>query len=80
MIRGFENISDVTIYGESSPIIGKIVCANISLINEVTDQKEFIRNLKLFCNERMSRFKIPVKIKVVEKEQYTDRFKKKRRL
>ena len=55
--------------------MGNIVCANVRLVNSV-DKKSFIVQLKRYCKEKLQSFKVPVKIKIIDKHQYSDRFKK----
>ena len=77
VIQEISNVSEVTVYGEKNPILGNIVCAKISLIEE-TNKLEFIKQVKKFCKERLQKYKIPVKINIENKKQYNYRFKKTR--
>ena len=52
-----------------------MICADIRLI-KAEDKKEFISRLKYFCKQNMEKFKIPVKIEIVQNDQFNDRFKK----
>ena len=69
------NISDVTVFGEKNPLIGNIICAKVKLI-EPRDQKEFAMELKKYCQQKLEKFKVPVKVTFVDEEQFGDRFKK----
>jgi long-chain acyl-CoA synthetase len=75
VIQEMDNIADVTVYGEKNPIIGNIVTAKISLSQDEPPKELSIR-LKAFCRERLDAYKIPVKVKIVEKAQHSERFKK----
>jgi acyl-coenzyme A synthetase/AMP-(fatty) acid ligase len=77
VIIQFQNVSDATVFGEKNPITGNIVCAKIGLKNPV-DKKEFVKNLKNHCRERLQSYKVPVKIIITNEIQHTGRFKKKR--
>ncbi|MGZ3796331.1 MAG: ANL family adenylate-forming protein, partial [Pseudobdellovibrionaceae bacterium] len=77
IIQEINNVSEVTVYGEKNPLIGTIVCAKIKLVNPENSQ-DFTTRLKLFCSSRMERFKIPVKIAIIDDHQFGDRFKKTR--
>lgn len=77
VIQEMDNVEDVTIYGEKNPITGNIVCAKVSLI-EVEDRKVFTTRLKTYCRERLQNYKVPVKVKLIEERQYSERFKKNR--
>ena len=70
-----DNIADVTVYGEKNPIIGNIVCAKVRLTKD-ENKKSVISHLKKYCRKRLQNYKVPVKIKIVGEEQYSDRFKK----
>jgi acyl-CoA synthetase (AMP-forming)/AMP-acid ligase II len=75
VIQEFDNVMEVTVYGEKNPLMGNIVCAKIRL-KVPEEKKEFISKLKLFCKQRLQSFKIPVKVLIEEQEQYNERFKK----
>lgn len=81
VILQMDNVADVLVYGESNPIIGKIVAAKVKLIN-IENSKDFAKNLKKFCRERLENFKVPVKIAIVnnDMEFHGERFKKQRNL
>ena len=79
VIQGMENVAEVTVYGEKNPIMGNIVCANARLLKS-EDKKLFITRLKKYCNEKLQNYKIPVKVKIIEQEQYSRRFKKNRQI
>jgi acyl-CoA synthetase (AMP-forming)/AMP-acid ligase II len=75
VIQGIANVSEVTIYGEKNPILGEIVCAKVSLLND-EDPKTFNKRLRQYCNGKLERYKIPVKVDLVSEKQHSDRFKK----
>ena len=77
VILEFENVEDVTVFSEKNPITGNIVCATIRVKN-ITGEKEFIKSLKKFCRSKLESFKVPVKIKITNELQHSERFKKKR--
>ena len=56
-------------------IMRNIVCAKVRLTKD-ENKKSFISHLKKHCQKRLQNYKTPVKIKIVEKELYSDRFKK----
>ncbi|MCK4827902.1 long-chain fatty acid--CoA ligase, partial [bacterium] len=76
-IQEIENVAEVTVYGEKNPIIGNIVCAKVTLIKQ-EDKKQIIARIKTYCSSKLQRYKVPVKIKVIEGIQHTERYKKKR--
>ena len=72
-----DNVVEVTVYSEKNQIVGQIVCAKVRLQND-EDSKVFKSRLSKYCRERLQSFKIPIKVKIVENELYSDRFKKMR--
>ena len=78
VILELDNIADVTVYGEKNPIMGNIVCAKITPIHQPEDSKEFIAGVKTYCKTKLQSFKVPVKIKLSDENQYGERFKKAR--
>ena len=78
VIQEMENVSEVTVYGESNAIVGNIVCARVNLVGP-EDRREFARRLKRFANGRLARYKVPVKVSITETPQHGERFKKIRR-
>jgi acyl-coenzyme A synthetase/AMP-(fatty) acid ligase len=73
----FPGVRDARVFGESNPLMGNIVVAEISIEHE-NNNRDFVKQLKSYCVENMERFKIPVKFSLVEHELYSDRLKKKR--
>jgi len=78
VIQQHKDIAEVIVYGEKNPIMGNIVCANISLIQSCTDEKDFVKKLKKFCRERLPAYQVPVKINLMHGNLYGERFKKNR--
>lgn len=75
IILKLDNVAEVRVYSKKNPIIGNMICADIRLIKN-EDKKEFTSRLKNFCKQNMEKFKIPVKIQIVQKNQFNDRYKK----
>ncbi|OHD14649.1 MAG: o-succinylbenzoate--CoA ligase [Spirochaetes bacterium GWB1_36_13] len=71
-------ISDCMVYGERNPITGQIVVADLVLKDGVESGK-IKKEVRNFCKEKMDTYKIPVKINVVDKTNFSERFKKIRR-
>jgi len=78
VIQSLDNVADVAVVGEKNPITGQIVCADVILKN-AEDAREFTARLKAHCRARMQNYKVPVKVRVLDKELHGDRFKKMRR-
>lgn len=77
IILGLENIGEVIIYGENNPILGNIVCAKVTLVED-EDKKSVVSRIKKHCKIYLEPYKVPIRISISSKEQYSMRFKKKR--
>ena len=77
VIQAMDNVLEVTVYGEKNLLIGNLVCAKVRLV-KAQDPQEFAAALKSFCAARLDRFKVPVKVVVIDQQQFGDRFKKAR--
>ena len=75
IILKVNNISEVTVFSEKNPIMGNMVCANVRL-HEFEEKKIIIKKIKTMCLKYLQKYKIPVKITIVDKDQYNARFKK----
>lgn len=70
------NVIDAVVYGQSHPLSGKVVCADIVRVPS-DDEDSAVRTLiRKFCNERLESYKVPVKIKFVEGPLTGDRQKR----
>jgi long-chain acyl-CoA synthetase len=81
VIKGLEDVADVTVFGEKNPITGNIVCADVLPAFELPgpERKSFIAKVKRHCRENLENYKVPVKVNLVTDQQYSERFKKIRR-
>jgi len=77
IITEVEGVKDVLVRGEKNPIMGEVVAAYVSLL-ENTEKKAIKKRIIDLCERRLEDYKIPVKISFVEKELFGDRFKKNR--
>lgn len=68
-------IADCLVSGESSPITGQIVCAQVVLAPDA-DPAAIRQQVRLFCRDRLAGYKVPVKVEVVARTNFSDRFKK----
>jgi long-chain acyl-CoA synthetase len=78
VLMQMKNIKDVIVRGERNPITGNIVVARVNLL-EPEDSVTLKRRIRAFCKDKLARFKIPVKVEIVEGDQFSARFKKMRR-
>jgi long-chain acyl-CoA synthetase len=77
-IQELDVVEEATVFGEKNPLIGNIVCAKVRT-SEPVDHGELVAAVKRHCSERLERFKVPVKVSVVDEVEHSDRFKKLRR-
>lgn len=77
VLMQMDNVKDITVYGEKNPITGHIVAARVNLF-QPEDRNELKKRMRLFCRGKLASYKIPVKIEVTGKEQFSARYKKMR--
>jgi acyl-coenzyme A synthetase/AMP-(fatty) acid ligase len=70
-------IKDCTVFGEYNPITGQMVVAKI-FFEESLKISEAKRRVTAFCSDKLDRYKIPAKIILIDKLEFSGRFKKKR--
>ncbi|MFA6760121.1 MAG: fatty acid--CoA ligase family protein [Sulfuricurvum sp.] len=76
VILTLDAVDDVMVYGEANAITGQSVVCDVVLNKGVENIKKTIR---LFCRDKIEAYKIPTRVNVVEKTNFSDRFKKIRR-
>jgi long-chain acyl-CoA synthetase len=73
------NIQNVAVFAKSHSIMGQVVHAQVSVI-EPEDPLQLSERLRKFCNERLAKYKVPLRFSVVnDDQQHNARFKKIRR-
>jgi long-chain acyl-CoA synthetase len=72
-----DNIKDATVRGERNSITGQIVVARINLI-EPEERTSVHRRVREFCRSRLEQYKVPLRVEIVEGNQFTGRYKKSR--
>jgi acyl-coenzyme A synthetase/AMP-(fatty) acid ligase len=73
VILSIPSIDDCMVYSESNVITGQTVVCDVVLHEPKENIKKLIR---LFCKDKLDAFKIPTKVNVVEKTNFSERFKK----
>ena len=76
VILSIEEISDCMVYAEKNAITGQTVVCDVVLNKNIENIKKRVR---VFCKDRLDAYKIPTKVNVVDKTNFSDRFKKIRR-
>jgi acyl-coenzyme A synthetase/AMP-(fatty) acid ligase len=77
VIQELEFITDVEVYGEKNPLSGNIVCARVK-VDDPSNFNKLKENIKSHCSSKLERFKVPIKIKMVDQNLHSFRFKKMR--
>jgi acyl-coenzyme A synthetase/AMP-(fatty) acid ligase len=77
VVQEMREVAEVSVYGEKNAIMGQIVCATIRL-RESRDARQFHRELRQFCGQRLQEFQIPVRVRLVENALHGERFKRNR--
>jgi long-chain acyl-CoA synthetase len=78
VVQEMPEVAEVSVYGEKNAITGQIPCAAVRL-REPRDARQFHRELRQFCRQRLQQFEIPVRVMLVENAMHGERFKKNRR-
>src|SRR5438093_2203444 len=78
VVQEMQEVAEVSVYGEKNAIVGEIVCAAVRL-RKPRDARDFQRELRQFCRQRLQEFQIPIRIRLVERATHGERFKKNRR-
>ncbi|TLT08743.1 long-chain fatty acid--CoA ligase [Aliarcobacter thereius] len=73
VILNLDFVDDCMVYGEKNAITGQTVVCDVVLNKELENIKKTIR---LFCKDRLDAYKIPTKVNIVDKTNFSDRFKK----
>ena len=76
IILTMNDIDDCMVYGEKNIITGETVVCDVVCKNEIQNIKVLIRK---FCKDKLDNYKIPTKVNIVDKTNFTHRFKKIRR-
>ena len=72
------NVSDVTVYGEPHPLLGRIVAARVTT-HTPEDPNALRARIREFCLERLAPYKVPVRVLPASGAVHNDRFKRMRR-
>lgn len=70
-------IQDCLVYGQNNPLTGQSVCVKIVLQkNENLNALEAKKRIRMFCKDKLTSYKIPTKVEIVQKLEISERFKK----
>jgi acyl-CoA synthetase (AMP-forming)/AMP-acid ligase II len=79
VLQSMENVGDVAVSSEPNPITGQIVKAAVFLTKE-EKVYDFKKRMKLFCKDKLQKYKIPQKVIISSQRLHSERFKKMRKL
>lgn len=77
VLLGMDEIEDCLVYGEQNAITGQSVSCDVVLKHGI-DDSGFKILVRKFCKDKLDNFKIPTRVNVVQKTEFTERFKKSR--
>jgi len=70
-----DNVRDVTVYGEPNAITGAAVAARV-VLDQAESTDALMKRIRVHCRDRLARFKIPVRVEIVEQADVSARFKR----
>ena len=77
VLLGMDEIEDCLVYGEQNAITRQSVSCDVVLKSGVkADGLKIL--VRKFCKDKLDNFKIPTRVNVVQKTEFTERFKKSR--
>ena len=77
VLLGMDEIEDCLVYGEQNAITGQSISCDVVLKHGI-DDSGFKILVRKFCKDKLDNFKIPTRVNVVQKTEFTERFKKSR--
>ena len=78
VLQQMPNVRDVVVYGESNSLMGKVPVARINLF-ESEDSASFTKRMRGYCRQKLTLHKIPVRVELLETDQFNSRYKRLRR-
>jgi long-chain acyl-CoA synthetase len=78
ILQLMDGVEDVAVRAEPHPITGNVVHARVKLSTDET-VADFRKRMHEFCKDKLTRFKIPQKVELVEAAMHGERYKKMRR-
>jgi len=77
IVLGMENIEDCMAYALDNSITGQSVAIEVVINNELS-AREVKKEIRMYCKNKLENYKIPTKVILVEKTNFSERFKKMR--
>jgi long-chain acyl-CoA synthetase len=72
-----DNVKDAVVVGERNPITGSIAAARVNLF-EPEDPSTFRKRMRAFCRDRLAPYKIPARVQISDRHQFSARYKRMR--
>ena len=72
-----DNVLDVTVHGEPNPLVGQCVVARVNLLQSEA-ATTFKSRMRRHCLGKLAPYMIPVKVEIVDAEQFNTRCKRMR--
>lgn len=69
-------VVDAIVFGAGHPLSGKVVCADVVRVVSDVEDSVLRTSIRKFCNERLESYKVPVKIRFVDRPLTGDRQKR----
>lgn len=76
VILEMAEVDDVLVYGEKNAITGSSVCADI--VAHGSDTDNLAEKVRAHCRTRLDSYKVPTRVRLVERTNFSERFKKMR--
>ncbi len=73
ILLSMDEVDDCIVYAQASSITGQTVVCDV-VLHKLS--KNIKKSIRLFCKDKLENYKIPTKVNVVEKTNFSNRFKK----
>lgn len=77
VVLTMEGVEDVSVRGVPNPITGQMIEARVKL-GRAESLREFQKRMRIYCRDKLARYKIPQKTVLVDEAMHGERFKKMR--
>jgi long-chain acyl-CoA synthetase len=78
IIQELAEVAVATVFGRKNLIMGQVVHARVSPKESTADNRALSSKIKVYCSQKLERFKIPVTIEIVNEDHHTARYKRDR--
>ena len=78
VLESMDEVEAAIVRAEPHPITGQIVTAVVNL-HDTTAANDFRKVMRVYCKDKLERFKIPQKVEIADRSLHGERFKKMRK-